>query len=68
MLVLERRIDQRLVIQCGDVIIKIVLVDVRGGNKARIGVDAPRDVIVHRQEVWDEIQLEGLKAWSFAAS
>jgi carbon storage regulator len=52
MLVLARHIDQQIVI--GDDIV-ITLVDIRG-DKARIGIDAPADVPVHRREVYDAIK------------
>jgi len=54
MLVLSRQRDQTIVI--GDSI-RITIVDVRG-DKVRIGIDAPRDVTVHREEVYDAIQRE----------
>ena len=54
MLVLSRQRDQTIVI--GDSI-RITIVDVRG-DKVRIGIDAPRDVAVHREEVYDAIQRE----------
>jgi carbon storage regulator len=54
MLVLSRQRDQTIVI--GDNI-RITIVDVRG-DKVRIGIDAPRDVAVHREEVYDAIQRE----------
>jgi carbon storage regulator len=31
------------------------------GNQVRVGVNAPRDVAVHREEVYDKIQLENEK-------
>lgn len=37
--------------------IRIALVDLRG-DTVKIGIDAPRDVPVHRSEVWDAIQRE----------
>ena len=54
MLVLSRQRDQTIVI--GDNI-RITIVDVRG-DKVRIGIDAPRDVAVHREEIYDAIQRE----------
>jgi len=54
MLVLSRQRDQTIVI--GDSI-RITIVDVRG-DKVRIGIDAPRDVAVHREEVYNAIQRE----------
>ena len=37
--------------------IRITIVEVRG-DKVRIGIDAPKDVAVHRQEVYDAIKRE----------
>ena len=51
MLVLTRRVGQSLVI--GDEIVLRVL-EVKG-DVVRLGVDAPRDVKVHRQEVHDAV-------------
>ena len=51
MLVLTRRIGESLVI--GDEIVLRVL-DVKG-DVVRLGVDAPRHVKVHRQEVYDAV-------------
>jgi carbon storage regulator len=52
MLVLSRQCDQAIVI--GDSI-RITIIDVRG-DKVRLGIDAPRDIAVHREEVYDAIQ------------
>ena len=54
MLVLTRKIDQGIMI--GDNI-KIIVVDVRG-DQVKLGIDAPRDVVVHREEIYREIQAE----------
>lgn len=51
MLVVSRRADQ--VIRIGDDI-KIMVVDVRG-DLVQIGIDAPRDVPVHREEIYKQI-------------
>lgn len=58
MLVLTRRIGERLFIN-GDEI-KITVFEVKGAQ-VRIGVEAPKGCTIHREEVWDRIQLEGLK-------
>ena len=52
MLVLSRQSDETIII--GDNI-RITIVEVRG-DKVRIGIDAPRDVTVHRQEIYDAIR------------
>ena len=52
MLVLSRQRDQSI---CIGEDIRITVVDVRG-DKVRIGVEAPRDVSVHRDEVYDAIR------------
>ncbi len=52
MLILSRRRDEQIVI--GDGIV-ITVVSVRGGN-VRLGIEAPPQVSVHRQEVYDAIR------------
>ena len=54
MLVLSRHVDESLIIGND---IEIVVVEIRG-DKVRLGVQAPRDVSVHRREVYDAIQRE----------
>ncbi len=54
MLVLSRQSDETIII--GDNI-RVTIVEVRG-DKVRIGIDAPRDVSVHRQEIYDAIRRE----------
>jgi len=58
MLVLSRQSDETIII--GDNI-RITIVEVRG-DKVRIGIDAPRDVSVHRQEIYDAIRRDAEKA------
>jgi len=53
-LVLSRQRDQSIII--GDNIV-ITVVDIRG-DKVRLGINAPTDVSVHRQEVYEAIQRE----------
>ena len=57
MLILTRRIGEAIVI---DETITIRLLGVKG-NQARIGIDAPRDVSVHREEIQERIKREGKK-------
>lgn len=57
MLVLSRKKNESIVIN-DNVIVTVV--DVRG-DKVRLGVEAPRDVSVHRQEVLEAIMKEKLK-------
>lgn len=58
MLVLSRQRDESIII--GDNII-ITIVDIRG-DKVRLGINAPTEIPVHRQEVYEAIQRENLKA------
>lgn len=52
MLMLTRRIGQTLVI--GDNV-KVTVLGVKG-NQVRIGIEAPKDVSIHRQEIYERIQ------------
>jgi carbon storage regulator len=54
MLVLSRKKDERIVI--GDNI-SLCVVEIRG-DKVRLGIEAPPEITVHRQEVYDAIQAE----------
>lgn len=54
MLVLSRRREESIII--GDDV-KITIVDVRG-DKVKLGIDAPRSISVHREEIYDIIQEE----------
>ncbi|MFV2068816.1 MAG: carbon storage regulator CsrA [Pirellulales bacterium] len=58
MLVLSRQRDESIII--GDNIV-VTVVDVRG-DKVRLGIDAPTEIPVHRQEVYEAIQRENRRA------
>lgn len=54
MLILTRRVGESLMI--GDEV-NVTVLGIRG-NQVRIGVNAPKDVAVHREEIYDRIQKE----------
>ena len=58
MLVLSRQRDESIMI--GDNIV-VTIVDVRG-DKVRLGIEAPTEIPVHRQEVYEAIQRENRSA------
>jgi len=64
MLVLTRKAEEGIII--GDDV-KITIIEIKGGS-IRIGIDAPRHMKVHRQEVYDKIKQENQEAtqWDMA--
>ena len=58
MLVLSRQRDESIMI--GDNIV-VTIVDIRG-DKVRLGINAPSEIPVHRQEVYEAIQRENMRA------
>ena len=54
MIVLSRKKNESIVIN-GNIIVTVI--DVRG-DKVRLGIEAPREVSVYRQEVWEAVQRE----------
>ena len=54
MLVLSRHRDEKIII--GDNIV-VTVVDIRG-DKVRIGIDAPKQVVIDREEVYEAKQAE----------
>ncbi|MDR1960063.1 MAG: carbon storage regulator CsrA [Planctomycetaceae bacterium] len=55
MLVLSRKKNESIVINDN---ITIVVVEIRG-DKVRLGIEAPKDVPVHRKEIYEAIQASG---------
>ena len=51
MLVLTRKKNESIIINA---VIKITVVEIRG-DKVRLGIEAPREIDVHRQEVYEQI-------------
>jgi len=58
MLILSRKSNESIVID-GRITVKIVRVD---GEVVKVGIQAPPEVPVHRQEVYDEIQRNNKQA------
>jgi carbon storage regulator len=57
MLVLSRRDNEDIVIIAAGVEIIVKMIEIRG-DKARIGIEAPKDVTIHRREIYERIQSE----------
>lgn len=55
MLILTRRVGEKLIIG-EDIVVTILALN---GGQIRVGIDAPKNVEVHREEVWKRIKEEG---------
>ena len=55
MLVLTRSIGERLIINDGEIRLNVLEVK---GNQVRIGIEAPKHISVHREEIYNRIQAE----------
>jgi carbon storage regulator len=54
LLILTRKIGESLMIGA-EVTVTVMAVK---GNQVRIGINAPKDVAVHREEIYDRVQVE----------
>jgi carbon storage regulator len=52
MLVLSRKIGERVLLPDYEVAITIVAVE---GNRVRLGISAPAEITVYREEIWEQI-------------
>lgn len=64
MLVLTRRIDESLVIR-DNIVVTVLAVD---GDKVKLGIQAPADVRILRQELCEAVRQQNLTAARLAAS
>ena len=58
MLVLSRKKNEAIIINDN---IQIVIVDIIRGDKVRLGIECPKEIPVHRQEVYDAIKSQNRK-------
>ena len=63
MLILSRKLNESIVID-GRITVKVMRVD---GDIVKLGIAAPSEVPVHRQEVYDEIQRSNREALTTAS-
>jgi len=55
MLVLTRSVGERLIINDGEIRINVLEVK---GNQVRLGIEAPKHIAIHREEIYNRIKAE----------
>ena len=55
MLVLTRKSNEDVVIQLGGRVVRVRVL-AAGAGRVRLGIDAPREVAVHREEIWERVR------------
>jgi len=60
MLVFSRKKEQNVIITVASVQILVKVIDI-GLNSIKLGFEAPRDVIIHREEVQEQVDAESRK-------
>jgi carbon storage regulator len=58
MLVLSRKVGERILIS-NDIVVTLIEID---GSKVRLGITAPKDMPIHREEVHEAIKEKAAKA------
>lgn len=59
MLVLSRKIGERILVPQCELAITIIAIE---GNRVRLGISAPPEIAVYREEVWCDIQQRSQEA------
>ena len=52
MLVLSRKLGERIVVPHCELAVTVIAVE---GNAVRLGISAPEDIAVYREEVWQQL-------------
>jgi len=55
MLVLTRRVDEKIIITTPNETIEVMIADINGRH-VKVGVKAPKHIPIHREEIFDKIQ------------
>jgi carbon storage regulator len=52
MLVLSRKVGERIMVPCCELAFTVLAVQ---GKTVRLGISAPKDILVYREEVWQQL-------------